>query len=102
MKKVNGVWQTPCAEEYRKVAREWLLFQKRTVPEDSVDDKMIDIILRLINLDQEALKNLEGLEAEWVCDEMGGCEWCSEHCNSGAGARKECWEHYLLYGKDGE
>lgn len=98
MKKV----QVPCAEEYRKVAREWLLFQKRTVPKDSVDDKMIDIILRLINLDQEALKNLEGPEAEWVCDEMGGCEWCSEHCNSGAGARKECWEHYLLYGKDGE
>lgn len=98
MKKV----QTPYAEEYRKVAREWLLFQKRTVPENSVDDKMIDIILRLINLDQEALKNLEGLEAEWVCDEMGWCEWCSEHCNTGAGARKECWEHYLLYGKDGE
>lgn len=51
------------------------------------------------NLNQGALQSLEDVESEIPCDMMGGSVWCSEHCHTNGGAKKECWKHYLIYGR---
>lgn len=78
------------AEPIREIRREdW---RGGYTGEDSTKEQRTETV----HLNNEALQNLEWLESMIPCDNMCGCDWCAEHCVWGDGAKKECWEHYLL------
>ena len=41
-------------------------------------------------------KSILVMQPDWICDELGGSEWCNENCekNNDGYLCKECLEHY--------
>ena len=51
---------------------------------------------RMSNYVEWLEKSILVMQPDWICDELGGSEWCNENCekNNDGYLCKECLEHY--------